>query len=182
MKVDDSVSDAMLIRNCRQGDEESFNVLYQRYRLPLYSYLHKILPSTTGIVDDVFQKTWMRALKNLDGYADRQKFVSWLFRIAHNLAIDHYRKEKRFESVTLNDAFPDEAEQPWESLDRQAAEAALQQTIETLSPEQREVLALRQNGVPFKQIAEIQQTSVNTVLGRMHYAVKHLQKRLKAYR
>jgi DNA-directed RNA polymerase specialized sigma24 family protein len=60
--------------------------------------------------------------------------------------------------------------------------AAVAEVTAALAPEQREVLLLRQQGVSFREIAEIQQTNINTVLGRMHYAVKHLRRRLAEYR
>lgn len=181
MNVNDDVADIVLIDKCRRGDEDAFNVLYQRYRLPLYSYLNKLLSNSASVVDDIFQITWTRILQNLPAYTDKQRFLSWAFRIAHNLAVDHFRQQARLQTVELDDRLPDERDTPWEQMDRTTVHAALARAVEELSPEQREVLELRRQGISFKDIAAIQKTGINTVLGRMHYAVKHLQRLMQDY-
>ena len=174
-------TDSDLVRRCRDGDTPAFDELYQRYRLPLYSYLNRLVPGRSHTVDDLFQQTWVKVLENLKRYTEQQRFVSWLFRIAHNQAVDHLRKELRHEmvEVTENSAVADAA--PWEAMDRKTLALALADVTATLAPEQREVLLLRQRGLSFREIAEMQGTNINTVLGRMHYAVKHLRRRLAEY-
>jgi RNA polymerase sigma-70 factor (ECF subfamily) len=178
----ESINDLKLIRRCQKGDQRAFEELYGRYRLQLYSYLGKLVPRDTHLVDDLFQQTWIRVLDNLDRYEHRQKFISWLFRIAHNLVIDHVRRHSRREMMELDERLADEdAEEAWEGLDRETLLQAVAQATADLSPEQQEVLALRQQGIPFREIAEIQNASINTVLGRMHYAVKRLRRILSDY-
>ncbi len=121
-------------------------------------------------------------LENLDRYSEQQRFLSWLFRIAHNVAVDHLRKDLRHEMVEITEASAVDESVPWAAMDRQVLAAAIEEVIASLAPEQRDVLRLRQQGVSFREIAEMQQTSINTVLGRMHYAVKHLRRRLAEYR
>jgi RNA polymerase sigma-70 factor (ECF subfamily) len=140
-----------------------------------------MLANSASVVDDVFQLTWTRILQNLNAYTDKQRFLSWAFRIAHNLAIDHFRQQARMQTVELPDRLPDERPDPWERMDREAVGAALAEAIAQLSPEQREVLELRRQGISFKDIADVQNASINTVLGRMHYAVKHLQRLMQDY-
>jgi len=179
---DESTSDLKLIRRCQAGDQEAFAGLYGRYRLQLYSYLGKMLSGNSHLVDDLFQQTWIRVLANLGQYEHRQRFISWLFRIAHNLVVDHVRRHARREMVEVDERLADESlGEAWEEMDRETLLRAVAKGAEALSPEQQEVLALRQQGVPFREIAEIQDTSINTVLGRMHYAVKRLRRMLCDY-
>jgi RNA polymerase sigma-70 factor (ECF subfamily) len=178
----ESAKDLRLIRRCQKGDQQAFEELYGRYRLHLYSYLGKLVSGDTHLVDDLFQQTWIRVLDSLPRYEHRQKFISWLFRIAHNLVIDHVRRYAKRELVEVDERLPDEnQEDAWAGMDRETLLAAVAKATSELSPEQQEVLALRQQGVPFREIAEIQQASINTVLGRMHYAVKHLRRILSDY-
>lgn len=175
-------SDADLVKRCRDGDTRAFDELYQRCRLPLYSYLNRLVPGRHHVADDLFQQTWLRMLENLDRYSEQQRFLSWLFRIAHNVAVDHLRKDLRHEMVEITEASAVDESVPWAAMDRQILSAAIEEVTASLAPEQREVLLLRQQGVSFREIAEMQQTNINTVLGRMHYAVKHLRRRLAEYR
>jgi RNA polymerase sigma-70 factor (ECF subfamily) len=177
-----AATDSELIRRCRQGDTRAFDELYQRCRLPLYSYLNRLVPGRSHVADDLFQQTWVKVLENLERYSEQQRFMSWLFRIAHNVAIDQLRQDFRHESVEVTEAMAVDESVPWESMDRQILAAAVKQVTASLAPAQREVLLLRQQGISFRDIAEIQQTNINTVLGRMHYAVKHLRRRLAEYR
>ena len=70
-------------------------MLYQRYRLPLYSYIHKLMPTESSQVDDIFQQVWVKAVSNWSRYTDQQKLLAWLCRIAHNLVMDYYRSRSR---------------------------------------------------------------------------------------
>jgi RNA polymerase sigma-70 factor (ECF subfamily) len=171
-------TDSELITHCRQGDTQAFDELYRRYRLPLYSYLNRLVPGRSHAVDDLFQQTWVKVLENLERYAEQQRFVSWLFRIAHNVAVDHLRQELRHEMVEVTETMAVAETVPWEAMDREALLAAVAEATASLAADQREVLLLRQRGLSFREIAEVQQTNINTVLGRMHYAVKNLRKRL----
>jgi len=171
-------TDSELITHCRAGDTRAFDELYQRYRLPLYSYLNRTVPGRSQAVDDLFQQTWVRVLESLDRYTEQQRFVSWLFRIAHNVAVDHLRREARYDRVEVTESVAVAETVPWEAMDRQALLAAVHQATASLAPEQREVLLLRQRGLSFREIADVQDTNINTVLGRMHYAVRNLRRRL----
>jgi len=172
-------ADKQLIDAYLSGDVSSFDLLYDRYRRPLYSYLNKLLPGQTATADDLFQKTWMKALANLARYQDQQTFFSWLVRIAHNSAIDHFRREGKASHVDVDElSLAADGGAPWEALSDRELSDALSRAIATLPPDQREVLLLRRQGVPFKAIAEVQGSTLNTVLGRMHYAVNKLRQQL----
>ena len=170
------MTDGELIKQYRNGDESAFETLYHKYRKPLYSYLNSILPGQPEAADDLYQQVWMRILKQMHRYRERQKFISWAFRIAHNLAVDYFRAGKRRDEV-LTDApnGADTAPAPDGRLQQRELREALETAVSELPVEQREVFLLRRDGVPFKEIARIQSTSVNTALGRMRYAINNLR-------
>ncbi|MBN2449128.1 MAG: sigma-70 family RNA polymerase sigma factor [Lentisphaeria bacterium] len=177
----DATTDNEWIEGWLRGDQEAFEALYNRYRLPLYSYLNRMVPGQSQLADDLFQQVWIRVLENLERYRDKQRFVSWLFRIAHNLVVDHIRRETRNPMEEVNERTAVDESAPWEELDREVLIQAVERASADLPEAQREVLLLRQQGVSFREIAAIQSTGINTVLGRMHYAVKGLRRSLGAY-
>ncbi|NLF94739.1 MAG: sigma-70 family RNA polymerase sigma factor [Oligosphaeraceae bacterium] len=178
LEPDDQLSDMILIQRCITGDDESFTILYQRYRLPLFAYLHKLLPNQHDRVDDFFQQVWIKALKNFSGYSDQQRFLAWLCRIAHNLVMDYYRSTDSREMSEIQENVPADSLDPQEVLLQQGLEEALQQAIRKLSPEQQEIVRMRISGISFKDIAAQKNISLNTALGRMHYAVQNLRQLL----
>jgi len=170
---------ALITRYLRHDDASAFNELYARYRKQTYAYLNRLLSGRQAVADDVFQQTWLRVIRELPRYRHREKFLAWLMRIAHNLAMDHYRRQRHeFEQEDFNAdaAFSPAGDEPWRQLDRGELGRALDGCIARLTPAQREVFLLRQDDLPFREIAQIQDCSINTALGRMQYALRHLQR------
>ncbi len=179
------ISDEELILAYLEGDSDSFTVLYKRYKRPLYAYLNRMLGNHAQS-DDVFQQTWIRVVRRLGEYESKQKFFAWLTMIAHNLAIDQFRREKKSAELPLDDenvavSEPVTHTEPWMRMHNRELGKALREAAEGLAEEQKEVFLLRQEGLSFKEIAEVQNCSINTVLGRMQYAVKNLRKRLNEW-
>lgn len=183
MKRMEERPDRELIDAYLAGDQDAFATLYERYRRPLYSYLNKMLPGQTATVDDLFQQTWLKAINYLAKYQDQQTFFSWVARIAHNAAIDHFRRESQRPTIELDEdlQLPEESGIPWRKVGQTELAQAIEAAVAELPADQREVFILRQNDVPFKEIAVIQKSSLNTVLGRMHYAVTKLRQRLREW-
>ena len=176
----DGLSDKELIELYLKNDENAFEVLYQRYRKPLYSYLNKMLPGQPALVDDLFQQTWMKVIKSLERYKDSQNFLAWCIRIGRNLSIDYFRKENKKSMVNYEDiSLIEGGAGPLQSISESELGQAIGKAVATLPSDQQEVFVLRQQNLSFKEIAEIQNTSLNTTLGRMHYAVNKLRKILK---
>lgn len=173
MKME-QLSDITLIRRCRRGDEKAFEALYCRYRLPLYSYLNRLLAGRRSQVDDFFQQVWVKATANLERYDDRQRFLAWLCRIGHNLVIDFYRKEGRVEFVELTELLAGDTVAE-EAGNQEMLSAALSRAIARLPENQRIIVEMRDHGVSFKEIAEKLAMNINTALGRMRYAVANLR-------
>ena len=183
----ESWSDEQLIHSCLRGDSRAVEVLVRRYRQVLYSFLMYMVHNRTE-ADDLFQETWIRAMAALPRYNHRSRFRSWLFRIANNLAIDLRRRSRPTTSLDaapqdgspLLDRLEGTAESPRLGIERRELNAALRAAVAQLPDSQREVFLLRTTaGLPFREIARIQRTSVNTALGRMHYAVLKLRDTLR---
>ncbi|MBP5639455.1 MAG: sigma-70 family RNA polymerase sigma factor [Victivallales bacterium] len=176
------ITDKELIEKCRGGDEHAFGILYQRYRLRMFSYIVKLMPGKPDLVDDIFQQTWFKAIRNWDKYDDRECLLAWLCRISHNLIMDFYRSQKHRTDEELADhdaiAASDDAQG---QLEKRELAAALEVAIDNLPDNQKTVVELRRKGLSFNEIASLQDSTLNTVLGRMHYAVLKLREVLKDY-
>ena len=185
---ENTINDEMLIKGYLAGNPEDFNTLYERYKRRLYAYLNKMLAGSAVPVDDIFQQTWIKAVDNLPKYEHKQMFLAWLIRIAHNIAVDGFRKNARTGETELpleDGEQPREiaapASEPWREMQREELAKAIDAALDTLAPELREVFLMRRDDVPFKEIAEIQKCSINTALARMQYALKNLRKALKEW-
>jgi RNA polymerase sigma factor (sigma-70 family) len=177
----DQLSDKDLVDLCRNGDDAAFTELYNRYRLQLFSYLHRLLRDDKSPIDDIFQQVWIKAARNWQRYTDQQLLLAWLCRIAHNLAMDYFRSTNNKKTVEINENLIADTFSPEEALHQLKLDEALQNAIEQLPPDQQEIVRLRMEGLAFKEIAEQKQISINTALGRMHYAVQNLRKLLSDY-
>ena len=180
-KTMEDAEDMVLIKAYTAGNERAFEVLYRRYRKQLYGYLYNLMSGNASEAEEIFEETWIKVIDRLPSYRDEGKFSAWLFRVARNIFIDTVRKNKRnalpMESGDLPDV-PDWSRRPEREMEEQETAAAIAEALDQLPSEQKEVFLLRQQALSFKEIAEIQSCSVNTVLGRMHYAVRNLKKLL----
>ena len=173
-----------LIKDYLGGDANAFTVLYERYKRQLYSFLLKMLADKSNAIDDLFQQVWIKILKNLHRYHDKERFLAWAFSIARNTALDHFRRQKRnyifseLDSDNMPELEDSSQEEPWCNMALNELTEALDAALKCLSAEQREVFMMRQDGLSFKEIAKIHKCSVNTALARMQYAMKNLQKEL----
>lgn len=171
----------------RRGDLEALGRLVEQYRRPLFSFILKMTEGR-GDPEEVFQETWIRAIRNLDRFDD-QNLLGWLFRIAHNLIIDRARKSRPElqpaprtgqTTTTWFDQVASSAIGPATVAAGRDLGHRIQAALEALPPEQREVFLLRMDGnLSFKEIAKLQGVSINTALARMHYAVRKLRALLK---
>lgn len=179
------IGDVQLIHAWINGDARAFDMLYDRYKQPLYGYLHNLFRGENANIDDIFQRTWLKVIEHLPKYQDQEKFSAWLMRIAGNLAIDFFRSRKRRSEDVYDDrmeavlpAPPSAA--PDAEIRRQELIDATAVAVTELAPEIRQVFLLRKENIPFREIAEIQQCSINTCLARMQYALKNLRRSLSA--
>ena len=178
------LDDAKLVSNYIGGCENSLEVLINRHKYKLYNFIYsKVLNKDNA--EDLFQETFIKVIKTLKRgvYNEEGKFLPWVMRIAHNLVIDFFRKNKRFPSFDKNDNFDifqlvkDENPSIERLLiDKQVLDD-LQKIIIKLPQDQREVIDLRlYKEMSFKEISDATGVSINTALGRMRYAIINLRK------
>jgi RNA polymerase sigma-70 factor (ECF subfamily) len=137
------------------------------------------------VADDVFQDTFIKVIKTLksNSYNEEGKFLPWVMRIAHNLIVDHYRKNKKMpmlretEEFSIFSVLTDTSMNIEGRIITEVIENDLQKIITQLPDDQREVLTMRiYQDLSFNEIAELTGVSINTALGRMRYALMNLRK------
>ncbi len=180
-------SDDELVSLYVGGLNEAFDVLIERYDDELLSYI-QIQVGNSDIADDLFQDTFMKVIQVLKAgsYQTQGKFRQWLFRVAHNLVIDHFRRTKTQKVYSIHDdqfreefidRFPSPSLNMEEILVEQNNRDLLRTCVARLPKEQRDVLVLRfRHDMSFKEIASYTGVSINTALGRMRYALMNLRK------
>jgi RNA polymerase sigma factor (sigma-70 family) len=183
-----NLSDYELVKQYIEGNESSIEVLIKRHKRKVYTYILLIVKNHE-LAEDIFQDTFIKVIKSLkqNKYTDDGKFVSWVVRIAHNLIIDHFRKEKNLKTISNDSTELDIfncskfSEPTVESkIVKEQIYKDIRNLIERLPDDQREVIVLRHYiGLSFKEIAEETNVSINTALGRMRYALINLRKLIK---
>ncbi|MBO7618350.1 MAG: sigma-70 family RNA polymerase sigma factor [Bacteroidales bacterium] len=182
-------SDKELIERYQEGDVHSFELLIGRYQKQVYSYILTLVKDKQ-LADDVFQDTFVKVIQTIKskGYKDDGRFVQFAMRIAHNLVIDHFRKENRIPTVESSsedynyiDNVPITDHSVEQGMIVDQVHSDLHRMIAFLPDEQREVLRMRIfDDMSFKDIADITNVSINTALGRMRYALINLRKMMVA--
>ena len=182
-------SDKELIERYQDGDVHSFELLIGRYQKQVYSYILTLVKDKQ-LADDVFQDTFVKVIQTVKSkaYKDDGRFVQFAMRIAHNLVIDHFRKENRIPTVESSsedynyiDNVPITDASVEQSMIVDQVHSDLHRMITFLPDEQREVLRMRIfDDMSFKDIADVTNVSINTALGRMRYALINLRKMMVA--
>ena len=182
-------SDRELIERYQDGDVHSFELLIGRYQKQVYSYILTLVKDKQ-LADDVFQDTFVKVIQTIKSkaYKDDGRFVQFAMRIAHNLVIDHFRKENRIPTVESSsedynyiDNVPITDASVEQGMIVDQVHSDLHRMIAFLPDEQREVLRMRIfDDMSFKDIADITNVSINTALGRMRYALINLRKMMVA--
>lgn len=173
-------SETDLVAACLKGNVNSFSFLVRSYKKPLFTYLYRICGDKDS-AEDMFQETLLKAWQNLKNYNEQNKFSSWLFSIAHNVAVDSLRKRKVRSNIIYMDEIhePDNRLNPFTILINKESGIKISGAINKLPDKQKQVFLLRQHGeMTFKEIASLLNEPLNTVLGHMHYAVEKLRKDL----
>jgi RNA polymerase sigma-70 factor (ECF subfamily) len=183
------MKDRELVALYRENEDQlAFKELMNRHQAKVYSYIFSMVHNRE-VTNDIFQETFTKVITKMDDtYNEQGKWIAWVMRIAHNATIDHIRKQKRFVDVKgsydddsktdFYDRLPDEdAVAQDEKLELDESTSELLKHISNLPEEQRTVVMLRHYyEMPFKEIAELTDVSINTALGRMRYALINLRK------
>lgn len=186
--------DHQLVAHYLEGNESALETLIQRHKRRIFSYILFIVKDKQ-LAEDVFQDTFIKVIKTLrrGDYNEEGKFLPWVMRIAHNLIIDYFRKNKKMPLVSTI-SYGDGEESDIFSIVKTKESSMedfmvkaqvhkdLKKLIYKLPEEQRQVLMMRHYyDMSFKEISDITDVSINTALGRMRYALINLRKLIEEH-
>ena len=178
-----NLSDKELVSKYVKGDNFSFEILLSRHKNRVFAFIMSKVKNK-DISDDIFQDTYVKVVNSLQKgkYNEEGKFLPWVMRIAHNLVIDHFRKQKKMQMIRSNNDFDifevikDSKINADEKLIKDQIFNDLNLLIDKLPNDQKKVLKMRYyEELSFKKIAEHFDISINTALGRMRYALINLR-------
>ncbi len=182
--MDLQIDDAVLVRDYMSGDERALEILINKHNQRLSSFIYSKVQDRE-VTEDIFQDTFMKVIRTLKrgSYNEEGKFLPWVMRIAYNLIMDHFRRNKRLPKFQSNGEFNiftvigDEQLNAESQLIKDQIDYDLEQLIEELPEDQKKVLHMRiYQDMSFKEIAENTGVSINTALGRMRYALINIRK------
>lgn len=178
-------SDDELLQSYREGNNKAFEILLERYKTKVYTYIFLIVRNRE-LSEDIFQDTFIKAIATIQQgrYVESGRFLGWINRIAHNLIIDHYRREKNentFSSDGLSYDLLNQINISEKSIEdilsNEQVLSDVTRLVDYLSLSQQEVVRMRFfEDMSFKEIAERTQVSINTALGRMRYALLNMRR------
>ncbi len=178
------IEDSILVRDYMSGDERALELLINKHNQRLSSFIYSKVKDRQ-VTEDIFQDTFMKVIRTLKrgSYSEEGKFLPWVMRIAHNLIIDHFRRNMRMPKFQSNGDFnifaviSDEEMNVESQLIKDQIDYDLVQLIDELPEDQKKVLHMRlYQDMSFKEIAENTGVSINTALGRMRYALINIRK------
>jgi RNA polymerase sigma-70 factor (ECF subfamily) len=180
------IDDSALMLRYRDGDLRAFELLYARHKGPLYRYLQRLCRDTEA-ANDVFQEVWGKVIASRERYEVRAQFNTFLFRIAHNCAIDHFRRTGRIaprqfaDVATLADVLAgSDSDRPETQASASQMKAAFKQALDALPPEQRDVFVLyEESGLSLEEIGKVTGVAMETAKSRLRYAISKLRAALK---
>ena len=183
-----NLGDSDLITSYINGNEKAFETLLLRHKDRVYRYVYSKLKDSQ-LSNDVFQDTFVKVVNTikLGNYNEEGKFLPWCMRIAHNLVIDHFRRQSKMRMISETSPFDssysifhkiDSGEDNYlESKTKEELENQMVSLIDYLPEVQKEIIRLRIfQDLSFKEIAELKDISINTALGRMRYALINMRK------
>jgi RNA polymerase sigma factor (sigma-70 family) len=178
------INESELVSAYIHGDDAAFDTLVERYKSKIYTTIYLVVKDQY-VAEDLMQDTFIKAIKTLRNgkYNEEGKFLPWILRIGHNLAIDYFRRAKRYPKVVFEDGsnvfntlnFSENSVET-KQIKKESHEH-LRGLIKQLPDQQREVLIMRHyEDMSFQEIADATGVSINTALGRMRYALINLRK------
>ncbi len=182
--TDTKINDVKLVQDYIQGKEQSLGILINRHQRRIFSHIYKLVRDY-DIANDIFQDAFIKVIHTLKSgkYNEEGKFLPWVMRIAHNLSIDHLRREKKKNIISNQGSFdifdfiPSETKNIEEHILEGVIKEEVKELLNYLPKDQREVVQMRHfAGLSFKEISEETGVSINTALGRMRYALINLRK------
>ena len=187
------IEDSVLIKMYVEGNELAFETLLFRHKDKIFRYIQQKIKDT-NLSNDIFQDTFVKVINTLKAgnYNEEGKFFPWAQRIAHNLIIDHFRKQNKVRMISESSSFDEEysifykiasEEKNYvEAKSYEELESQMINLIQYLPKVQREIVEMRIfQDMSFKEIAEAENVSINTALGRMRYALINIRKMIEKH-
>jgi RNA polymerase sigma-70 factor (ECF subfamily) len=174
----------------RDGDAGAFDLLYSRHKGGVYRYLLRQCREAR-VAEELFQDVWMNLIRARGRYTVQAKFTTYLYRLAHNRLVDHYRKHAATAAIAFEqddaaalEQIPDERDLPEdEALDSRRAAARLMELVAALPDPQREAFLLQQEGgMSVEQIANATGVTRETAKSRLRYALSKLREGMREWR
>ncbi len=186
--------DTTLVERCRANDEAAFNEVVSRYKDRVYNYLYRMLGDAAD-AEDLTQEVFVRLYTSLGSFRSQASLNTWLFRIAGNLCIDHFRRSKKHRAIaySLDEPLGGEGDapghevadvtyEPHQLLERHELSAQIQTALSGMPEKLRSVLLLHDiEGMPYEEIAQVVGCPLGTVKSRLFNARLQLRKRLTGY-
>jgi RNA polymerase sigma-70 factor (ECF subfamily) len=178
------IDDATLVNDYIAGNETALATLIKRHQSKIFGFIYSKV-GDRDLSDDIFQDTFIKVIRTLksNAYNEEGKFLPWVMRIAHNLIVDHFRRNKKMplyretEEFSIFSIMTDDTLTIENKLISDQVAKDLRQLVEELPADQKEVLMMRlYQDMSFKEISEATGVSINTALGRMRYALLNLRK------
>ena len=187
------IEDSVLIKMYVEGNELAFETLLFRHKDKIFRYIQQKIKDS-ALSNDIFQDTFVKIINTLKAgnYNEEGKFFPWAQRIAHNLIIDHFRKQNKVRMISESSSFDEEysifykiasEEKNYvEAKSYEELESQMINLIQYLPKVQREIVEMRIfQDMSFKEIAEAENVSINTALGRMRYALINMRKMIEKH-
>jgi RNA polymerase sigma-70 factor, ECF subfamily len=189
----DQREDQELVALYIRGNEQAFEVLLMRHKNKIYNYVFSKIRDH-AVAQDIFQDAFMKIVRTLKkgSYNEEGKFLPWAMRISHNLVIDHFRRTNKVKMVSETSSKSEdfnifsilklEDENIEDGITLEELEVQMVELVQHLPKTQKEILEMRIfQGMSFKDIAEQEDISINTALGRMRYALINIRKMIEKY-
>ncbi len=185
-------ADSLLVERALDGEQNAFRELYDRYQQKIYALVGSMV-GPGDEVHDVVQEAFVRAFRSLKSFKGRSSFYTWLYRIAINATTDHRRRQARQRQQLSGRALEEidrgatqltapESDNPEADLYRSELSELMNRALETLSDDHRQVIVLREiNGLNYQEIAEVTETTIGTVMSRLHYSRRKLAETLRKW-
>ena len=176
MQDTDSTDEDLMLRY-RKGDMAAFDALYRRYRGPLFRYLER-QSGIAAVAEELFQEVWMRVIRGRERWRSELGFRPWLFRIAHNRMVDHWRAGRENHAPLEGQGEVLQMDTPWPDawlLIRDCVERLFRLLGGLAEPQRSAFLLKEEAGLSLEQIAAVMNTGRETVKSRLRYALKRLR-------
>ena len=181
-RMDDEIPDESLMLSYSQGDADAFEVLYQRHKGPLYRFV--LRQCGRHYADEIYQDIWLNVINSRLKYKVRDAFKTWLYQIARNRLIDHYRRQNVRPAANNPDSLSSLSEpaqhQPENRLESGNRRELLMKAIAALPPEQKEAFLLKEEAdLSVEEIAMTTGVTYEAAKSRLRYALSKLRAQLE---